>query len=202
MNNSLGPVAKTYWRLMLHTQWLISTLSARIKYWPSFKVGANCKIDRGVTVRQFFFRNECLRIVLKGENKIFRDTHFQGTGVITFGYRSFCGLFCIFGCNERITIGANVLIADAVTIRDTSHLYKNTHTLINQQGFETAPVEIEDDVWIGHGAIILKGVRIGRGAVIAAGSVVSRNVEPYTVVGGIPAKIIGHRDNSKNGRDV
>jgi acetyltransferase-like isoleucine patch superfamily enzyme len=52
---------------------------------------------------------------------------------------------------------------------------------------------IEDDVWIGHGATVLKGVRIGRGAVVAAGAVVTRNVEPYTVVGGVPARLIGRR---------
>jgi acetyltransferase-like isoleucine patch superfamily enzyme len=198
MNEPLSQVAKVYWLLMLQIQWFLSTLFARIKYWPSFKVGSKCKIDRGVTVRQFFMRDGCLKIVLKGENKIFRDTHFQGTGIITFGHRSFCGLFCIFGCNERINIGDNVLIADAVTIRDTSHVFKDSNALIISQGFETAPVEIEDDVWIGHGATILKGVRIGRGAVVAAGSVVNRNVEPFTVVGGIPAKKIGCRDNSEN----
>ena len=53
-----------------------------------------------------------------------------------------------------------------------------------------APVDIEDDVWIGFNAIILKGVTIGRGAVVAAGSVVTKNVAPFTVVGGNPARLI------------
>lgn len=55
------------------------------------------------------------------------------------------------------------------------------------------PVIVEDDVWIGTGEIIVKGVTVGRGAVVAAGSVVTRNVEAYSIVGGVPAKKIGKR---------
>jgi acetyltransferase-like isoleucine patch superfamily enzyme len=54
-------------------------------------------------------------------------------------------------------------------------------------------VVVEDDVWVGCGAVILKGVRLGRGSVVAAGAVVNRDVLPYTIVGGVPAKIIGVR---------
>jgi len=56
------------------------------------------------------------------------------------------------------------------------------------------PVVIEDHVWIGMRAIILPGVRIGRGAVVAVGAVVTRDVEPLTVVAGVPARVIGSRD--------
>lgn len=59
---------------------------------------------------------------------------------------------------------------------------------------------IEDDVWIGARAIILKGTRIGRGAVIAAGAVVVKDVAPYTIVGGVPARVIGHRFTSPEAR--
>lgn len=55
------------------------------------------------------------------------------------------------------------------------------------------PIRIDDDVWIGHGAIILSGVHIGQGAVIAAGAVVNKDVAPYAIVGGVPAKIIRYR---------
>jgi acetyltransferase-like isoleucine patch superfamily enzyme len=56
---------------------------------------------------------------------------------------------------------------------------------------------IEDDVWVGYGAIVLSGVRIGRGAIIAAGSVVTRDVEPYSIVAGNPARSVGSRFNAE-----
>jgi acetyltransferase-like isoleucine patch superfamily enzyme len=58
---------------------------------------------------------------------------------------------------------------------------------------KSSPVIIDDYVWVGINATVLQGVRIGEGAVVAAGAVVTKNVEPYTIVGGIPAKQIGVR---------
>jgi len=193
VSDSMPKWLRVYWRVRLGFLWHWYTLAARLKYWHSLDIGPNCRIDRGVTVRQFLFRKGRLRIVLQGHNKIYRDTHFQGSGTITFGTRSFCGLFCIFGVNDRIDIGADVLIADSVTVRDTDHIFADVDTTIISQGIEVRPVVIEDDVWIGHGATVLKGVRIGRGAVVAAGAVVTRDVEPYSVVGGVPARVIGRR---------
>ena len=59
-------------------------------------------------------------------------------------------------------------------------------------------ITIEDDVWIGTNSVILSGVSIGRGAIVAAGSIVSKNVEPYSIVGGIPAKFIKKRFTDEN----
>ncbi|MDD6275852.1 MAG: acyltransferase [Clostridia bacterium] len=82
-------------------------------------------------------------------------------------------------CYESITIGKNVIIAEDVIIRDSDN------HLISGNQKKSAPIVIEDDVWIGMGAKILKGVTIGRGSVIAAGAVVTHDVN-----GGVPAKII------------
>lgn len=85
------------------------------------------------------------------------------------------------------------MIADAVSIRDTDHNHNDLNVAMINQGITTSPVIVGDDVWIGYGATILKGVEIGNGAIIAAGAVVTSNVAPYTIVGGVPAKIIKTR---------
>ncbi len=109
------------------------------------------------------------------------------------GCNSYIGEYSIIGCNEKIAIGRDVMIAQSVSIRDTDHVYEQIDIPMNQQGIITAPVIIDDNVWIGHGATILKGVHIGTGAIVAAGAVVTRNVEPFSIVGGVPAKKIGSR---------
>lgn len=87
-------------------------------------------------------------------------------------------------CFESITIGHGVAISSGVTIRDSDN-----HA-INDNAVVTAPIVIEDKVWIGLNATILKGVRIGQGSVVAAGAVVTSDVPENTLVGGVPAKIL------------
>jgi acetyltransferase-like isoleucine patch superfamily enzyme len=62
-------------------------------------------------------------------------------------------------------------------------------------GLDVAPITIEDDAWIGAGAIVLPGVTVGRGAVVAAGAVVTKDVESFTIVGGVPSVVIGCRND-------
>ena len=104
----------------------------------------------------------------------------------TFGYHSF--LFS----SESIEIGNNCLIAPFVYIVDSDHNIEKGK-LINEQPNNTAPVKIGNDVWIGTGAKILKGVSIENGAVIAAGAIVRNDVKAYEIHGGIPAKKISDR---------
>ena len=91
----------------------------------------------------------------------------------------------------QIRIGANCLISQHVTIVASNHNMKPDQ-LIKKQGWskDNNFVVINDDVWIGAGSIVLPGITIGTGAVIAAGSVVTKNVEEYAIVAGNPAKII------------
>jgi len=93
----------------------------------------------------------------------------------------------------RVTIGRNCLITRRVAILTGTHRFRSRGRLIYEQGIEAADVRIGDDCWIGYAAIVLGGVTVGEGAVVAAGSVVTKDVEPYTVVGGVPAKKIGER---------
>ncbi len=93
----------------------------------------------------------------------------------------------------NVHIGNNVIIGPRVIIHSANHKYDDPSIPIQKQGHIFERVVIEDDVWIGAGAIILPGVKIGRGSVIAAGSVVTKDVPPYTIVAGVPARKIKDR---------
>jgi acetyltransferase-like isoleucine patch superfamily enzyme len=107
-------------------------------------------------------------------------------GKIECGQDIAFGEFCHIRANGGLKIGSRVLIAAHVTITTRQHPIE----LPRWKTVQDAPVIIEDDVWIGAGAVILPGVTIGRGAVVAAGAVVTASVEPYTVVAGVPARPI------------
>jgi acetyltransferase-like isoleucine patch superfamily enzyme len=101
---------------------------------------------------------------------------------------------CHIGCINKIVVGNNVLIGSHVLIIDhehgTSSVSDKDIAPIQRKLTSKGPVVIEDDVWICEGACILNGVKIGKGSIVAANAVVNKDVEPYTVVGGIPAKVL------------
>jgi acetyltransferase-like isoleucine patch superfamily enzyme len=105
---------------------------------------------------------------------------------IEFGDQVDIGEFTHIRANGGIRIGSRVLIAANVTITTREHPVALPRWKVTKD----APIVIEDDVWIGAGAIVLPGVTIGRGSVVAAGAVVTEDVPPFTVVGGVPAKTI------------
>ena len=93
-------------------------------------------------------------------------------------------------CAGKITIGDNVNVGPKVIMHSANHNYDDPNILIMDQGHTFEEIIIKDDVWIGAGAVVLAGVTIGEGAVIGAGAVVTKDVLPYHVVGGVPAKTI------------
>jgi acetyltransferase-like isoleucine patch superfamily enzyme len=88
-------------------------------------------------------------------------------------------------CFQSIKIGNHVFISKGVIIRDS-----DSHSVERAGYIETKPIAICDDVWIGMRAIIMKGVTLGEGSIVAAGAVVTHDVPPHSTVGGIPARII------------
>lgn len=114
------------------------------------------------------------------------------TAHISIGENTTVGYHTYLFASASITIGNNCLIAPFVYLVDSDHSIAREE-LINRQPNQTAPITIGDDVWIGTGAKVLKGVTVGDGAVIAAGALVKDDVAPYTIVGGIPAKKISER---------
>ncbi len=99
----------------------------------------------------------------------------------------------IITAKTKIRIGNNVSIGPNVIINSGNHNFDDVYIPINKQGHKLAPITIEDDVWIGAGAIILSGITVGKGSVIAAGAVVNKDVLPYSVVGGVPIKLLKMR---------
>jgi maltose O-acetyltransferase len=94
----------------------------------------------------------------------------------------------------ELIIGNNVMMAPQAIIYGRYHNYDRTDIPMIDQGMgPTEPIIIEDDVWIGSRVTILKNVRIGKGAIVAAGSVVTKNVPPYAVVAGNPARVVKSR---------
>jgi FkbM family methyltransferase len=113
---------------------------------------------------------------------------------VTIGEYSELNPFTMVCSNSTIHIGDNVMIAPHCMIASGSQDFGQTDLPMRFPGNLTGrPIVIEDDVWIGPHCTIADGVRIGRNAVVAANSLVSEDVEPYAVVGGVPAKVIGHK---------
>lgn len=92
-----------------------------------------------------------------------------------------------------IEIGDNVRIGHRTSILSSNHSYEDIEIPICMQKITAKPVQIENDVWIGCNVTILAGVKIGQGSVIGAGSVVTKNIPPYSIAAGVPSRIIKKR---------
>lgn len=131
-----------------------------------------------------------------GRDCVIREyTYFQLTKPnpkVIIGNGVVIGRNCMITIKDELRIGDNTIIGGYVQIIDHNHGFQK-NKLIKEQDAEIRRVYIGGDVWIGSGAKVLRGVAIGKGAVIGANSVVVRDVPPYAVVGGVPAKIIKYR---------
>ena len=118
-----------------------------------------------------------------------------GSGNVYLGPRSYINAGVVIYSGNGVTIGTGVLIAANTTLAATNHEMRDTTRLIRDQGFMPSKggIVIEDDVWIGANCVILDGAIIRRGAVVGAGSCVRGEVEAFSLVGGNPLKLLGHR---------
>ena len=106
---------------------------------------------------------------------------------ISIGEHSLIGEYNVIRGQGGVTIGNRVYTSPMVQLVAVNHVFDDPSRPFSEQGITALGITIEDDVWIGSGAIVTDGTTVGRGAVVAAGSVVTRDVPPYTVVGGVPA---------------
>ncbi|MDD5433089.1 MAG: acyltransferase [Candidatus Pacebacteria bacterium] len=155
----------------------------------SIIIGDNCEI------------NECTKIFSGGgkiiieENCMINDYVQIGAmeADITIHSNSSINSFCFISSRGSLTIGSNVAIGPQVVIITDNHKFSDKNIPIKHQGDIKGKIIIGDDVWVGAGCKILSGVKIGNGVVVGAGAVVTKNLEPFKVYAGVPAKFLKDR---------
>jgi acetyltransferase-like isoleucine patch superfamily enzyme len=169
----------------------------------SVRLGEGCWIERRDSFERMRSNRDPAVVLARGVQAYMWTTfNLEPTGCVEVGEDSVL-VGPVFMCAEHIVVGARVVLSYQVVVADSdfhprsAELRRQDATasapggdLSQRPPLETAPVIIEDDVWVGVGAMILKGVRIGAGARVGAGSVVSRDVPPGAVVAGNPAQAV------------
>ena len=153
------------------------------------RIGQRVAFEPGVLV----FHPEQIEIgddVYVGHNAILKGYH---KGRMTIGEGTWIGQGAFLHSAGDITIGRGVGIGPKVTILTSEHTADDRALPVMHTPVEFAPVVLEDGCDIGAGAVILPGVRIGRGAIVGAGAVVTRDVEPFTIAAGVPARLLRRR---------
>lgn len=170
----------------------------RIRYADHIRLGNNVYLDEGV------YLHACPSGIEIGDNSFvmhgsvlhvynFRDLP---DACIRIGKESLIGEMNVLRGQGGITIGDRVYTAPLVQMLAVNHIFDDPKRPMVEQGITAEGIVIENDVWIGAGAIITDGVKIGEGAVVAAGAVVTKDVPAHTVVGGVPAKVLKTIDGS------
>jgi len=138
-----------------------------------------------------------------GENLVISDkVRINKPQMVSVGDNCYLGSGVqLYPWNAPITIGNNVLVAAGVRMITRKHVFADIDRPMREQGYSNAPIVIEDDVWIGFQAIILPGVTIGKGSIIGANAVVTKDVAPNSIVGGVPARLIRMRASDTNAND-
>jgi acetyltransferase-like isoleucine patch superfamily enzyme len=164
----------------------------RLRFASHVSLGNGSYIDQGV------YLHACPRGISIGRNSLvmhgsilhvynFRDLPHAGIWV---GDDSLIGELNVIRGQGGVRIGNRVYTSPMVQLVAVNHRFDDVSRPFVDQGITAQGITIEDDVWIGSGAVVTDGVTIGKGAVVAAGAVVTRDVPPYTVVGGVPARVL------------
>ena len=181
------------YRLILRMEGVAAIESGvRLRFASNIRLGPGVYLDNGV------YLHACPGGISIGEGSFvmhhaelhvynFRDLPHAG---IRIGRDCLIGEFSVIRGQGGVTIGDRVYTSPLVQVAAVNHVFSDPTRPFVEQGITAQGITIEDDVWIGAGAIVTDGVTIGRGAVVAAGAVVTRDVPPHTVVAGIPARVI------------
>ncbi len=193
-----------FYRLILKMDGMAAIESrVRIRFADRIKLGHGAYIDEGV------YLHACPQGIEIGPGTIvmhgavlhvynFRDMPHSG---IRIGKNSLIGEYSVIRGQGGVIIGDRVYTSPFTQIIAVNHVFDDPNRPFVEQGITAEGIVIEDDVWLGAGAVITDGVRVGKGAVVAAGAVVTKDVPPHTVVGGVPAKPIKTIDGNISNPD-
>jgi acetyltransferase-like isoleucine patch superfamily enzyme len=171
---------------------------AAIEKGVRIRFAKNITLEQGAYIDQGVYLHACQNGIRVGKNSlvmhgsVLHVYNFRGIphSEIRIGENSLIGEYNVIRGQGGVKIGDRVYTSPMVQIVAVNHVFDDPVLPFVQQGITAQGITIEDDVWIGSGAIVTDGVTVGKGAVVAAGSVVTRNVAPYSVVAGSPAKLI------------
>ena len=181
------------YRLILHMDgWAAIERGVRLRFANHIRLGAGVYLDEGS------YLHACPNGIEIGPETIvmhgavlhvynFRDMPQSG---IKIGRNSLVGEYTVIRGQGGVVIGDRVYTSPFTQIIAVNHVFDDPDRPFVEQGITAEGIVVEDDVWLGAGAIITDGVRVGQGAVVAAGAVVTEDVPPHTVVGGVPARIL------------
>ena len=165
----------------------VGLLAAQLRY-PRARFGRRGDVRRRFVLRQ----GRSAQVEFGSSCVLDNDLTIECLGKLIVGERVIFGHHCTLAARERIEIGADCMIAELVSIRDHDHAFENPAGAYREQGFLCAPVRIGRNVWLGGKVTICKGVTIGDNSVVGANAVVTKDVPPNCIVGGVPARIIKH----------
>lgn len=172
----------------------------KIRYPRYLKVGKNFIIEDNVEIVALSKRGiTCGNNVTIGAFSTIKPSSYYGRNIgegLEIGDNSNIGRYSYVGCSGFIKIGKNVMVSPRVSFFAENHNFEHTDRPMKEQGVTREPIVIEDDCWIASGSIVLAGVTIGKGSVVAAGSVVTKDIPAYSIVAGSPARIIRNRKES------
>lgn len=185
------------WRLGGYQRPFYVAPHAQILHPRHLHVGAGVKIEDHAEVHCLSRRGVWLGGgVTIGRGASIRPSSYYGGELgegLRIGEGTAIGAYSWIGASGFVEIGAKVLFGPRVVVIPENHNFSDVTVPIKEQGVTREGVVIGDDCWIGANATILSGVHIGRGSIVASNSVVNRNVPSYSIVGGIPARIIRSR---------
>lgn len=181
------------YRLILRMDgWCAIEEGVRLRFANRIRLGAGAYLDHGVYVHACPAGVEIGAGTLVMHGAVLHVYNFRQLphAGIRIGRDSLIGEYSIVRGQGGVSIGDRVYLSPMVQVVAVNHVFDDPGRGFVEQGITAEGITIDDDVWIGSGAVITDGVHIGAGAVVAAGAVVTQDVSPHTVVGGVPARYI------------